>query len=382
MQDWKHEVLIIGNGFDLQNNLNTDYNSFFLFLKEKVEKELDPFLIEKNKNNFFVNFFLTTEDCFENWFDLEKELAKLIETIVCFLSLYPVHNLITVDSTKEFAYFSFRIPQGIREKRIFYNNKFIKWKYLSRVPITQERKSDGNLIAYINTQELKIKLDLLETPQGGLEFKKRILQDLVNDFQEFEKYFIEYLETVINPQINKLQKKKLEDCTDETGVITKVITYNYTDTPLKLFGLKKEDVFFIHGNIKEKIIFGIDKSTMNGEIFENIDEELKPYLQHFYKDAERRLLYQKQGINLNSFIGDSMKFHIYGHSLNTQDYESLRQIILRNSDQELIIYYKEKPNEENKILQQLYGLYKDEKEVHRLMDDKKIKIKNSKEFKM
>ena len=102
----EESLAIIGNGFDLNLGAQTSYESFFECLKDCFNAEsLSNFkssyisddneiainnfynLLDKNKDNYFVNYFLNYQKAIGSWVSFENELTQIIcafdELITC-----------------------------------------------------------------------------------------------------------------------------------------------------------------------------------------------------------------------------------------------------------------------------------------------------------
>ena len=141
----EESLAIIGNGFDLNLYAQTSYDSFCECLKDCFNAESLPSfktsyisddneiaindfynLLNDNKDNYFVNYFLNYQKVIGSWVSFESELTKIIcafdELITCLnssngtvidLSGTPVLNVKILDKHKLLSVIN-----------VFPNNKF------------------------------------------------------------------------------------------------------------------------------------------------------------------------------------------------------------------------------------------------------------------
>ena len=104
------QILILGNGFDIEHKLPTQYKDFLSFVKEYLDlynnenielgieaigdgvkkdfyksivvgekKEIGNLLFESLKNNKWIEYFLKNQTYIkENWIDFESEISKIV----------------------------------------------------------------------------------------------------------------------------------------------------------------------------------------------------------------------------------------------------------------------------------------------------------------
>lgn len=89
-------ILVIGNGFDIAHGLPTSYQEFLRFASEiddvcvrlqKMEQALRKSTVIANEiealvnDNYWINYFMRTSNCGENWIDFETEISKVIQRL-------------------------------------------------------------------------------------------------------------------------------------------------------------------------------------------------------------------------------------------------------------------------------------------------------------
>ncbi|WP_236894922.1 MULTISPECIES: bacteriophage abortive infection AbiH family protein [Clostridium] len=376
------KILVIGNGFDLEHGLPTQYKDFLDFVKtiknifvnkwfDEDEKEyfflisrpnglnnslLKYFLehnflknlqdnihlrelMEKSKDNVWIQYFLENIE-YENkgWIDFESEISHAIQ---CF------------DYMKNYCE---------------YCKKYIKWP--------QEKE-----------QEKCYKEEIV----------KKILVYTGLDIEPFEligenlKEIIDILKTHLDNLIRCLEIY-LEECVRKINIeclaadikdikFDKVLSFNYTNTYERIYGFNtnKIEYHYIHGkadinsaNEENNMVLGIDEYL--GKKAKNKDLEFiafKKYFQRIYKKTEntykkwieeieenykmiftkeeryREALYRQKSetyINkykdyINNLHSNKSEIYIFGHSLDITDKDIIKELIECPNTETTIFYY-------------------------------------------
>lgn len=320
------DILVLGNGFDLEHELPTKYSDFlqfvtlFLKLYQKQEendwnqydsylkdlcdnedrKELKLELYELVHNNIWISYFLEKQkEMGVNWIDFEKEISNLIQALE--FTITYVKNELDKDNNK------IKIPQYICE---------------SMKPLMPAMKD------YIyNTQQL-------------LQHKEILLNDLNKMIRSLEIYLSDYVEkldiAVYNPDIFKLAPDY-------------VLNFNYTSTYRNLYakndGLIEYD--YVHGaaNFHNTIhtcnmVLGIDEYLQEEEKNKNVEFiAFKKYYQRIRKKtgSVHRDWIEEIKTNCNT----KHRITIFGHSLDITDRDILRDLIMNDNVYVTIYYYDE-----------------------------------------
>lgn len=387
-------ILIIGNGFDKANNLSTSYSQFFEYIekiyKKKKQQNSSNFYdqVDNEKNqfdaNYFINFFLKTRIPYENWFDLEEELANILTVVMKFISLM---NKIEYENnnTANSAYFLIsekdlsdikKVDHNFLRLKFLMNWEFFKYKELeAEDPLSYGNKSTTFYKVFING----LKASGLFEPKNLLEFKKEVINKLWKDFSYLESVFNQYLEKMVNPEINKLNHINIHKCINSEKDIGKIISYNYTRTPQHIFGINDNDVFYIHGR-DDDLIFGVDEDIIDDNIRNKVSD-LRACFLNFYKNSIPLYYYEKKHLDLPKFIGKTTHFYIFGHSINKQDLNSLRRIFGSAFDDKFITIFYRNEDDRHKIENNLCNLLGDRNKFVELCYSKHIKLRPSSDFK-
>lgn len=346
-------ILIIGNGFDLAHQLPTKYTDFLDFLgnvrvlKEihseeikrlirKIDKDMKQYLFT-DENNFNINskrseyideiYQLSKDNIWINWLyqrradneilgeywvDFETEISGVIQSIE---QLSPILS----ESSGVFNLI------GIQAKVFTF---FIK-KYYT------EHKSQDATMKYL---------------------KKRLLLDLNKLIRCFEIYLKDFVEN-IDKRLLSLDIYNLK--------IDKVLTFNYTNTYLKLYNNDVE-CDYIHGKadinntmITNNMVLGIDDYLNEDEKFTNTNFiEFKKYYQRLIKGTNCDYKKWIDEINHTNYI-IKHNIYIFGHSLASTDRDVLLDFI-ENEKTIITIYY----NNSNQYSEQICNL------VHLIGPDK------------
>ncbi len=173
---------------------------------------------------------------------------------------------------------------------------------------------------------------------GTMGFQK--VMDKCNEkfIQSLEK-LTDYLEFYLT-YLDKLdfEERKIEKRRSNLDVIeglekAKVLTFNYTDTANRLFGIPEENTHFIHGRID----FTRDKKSINTMVFgiedkEDKTENINPDLISYQKFYQR--IIKETGSDYRKFFEnpkdsgesvDDMNIVVFGHSVDPLDKEIFKK---------------------------------------------------------
>lgn len=279
------ELLIIGNGFDLQAGLETKYENFFKNrYNQKCIEEIELLfsngnddLIELKKIkglNFWDLFFLLTyiycdsNNTTKNWADIEREIRNFL--------VYDINN------------------ENITKRKLLYY-------------IFNDHNSSNEKNVNKKTLELVKKLEQIQTPN-----KLNLDEFLFKELLVFEKNFGEY----VNDQMLKNLKYKnnsnaIIDKLVHSPKETFVLSFNYTEVQKN----KIEHVEYVHGESTKDIIFGIDTNGLK-----SISEEYR------YTKTYRKLLMNVENQKHVSLPKNVFRIVFFGHSLSDADFSYFQSI--------------------------------------------------------
>lgn len=328
----RDELLIVGNGFDMQCGMKTHYHDFM-----KTQNTENP-------DNLWV--FVFAEMFPENWifggpgglkwYDIEGAIQKIVTEWHADIVLYLYYLKILDEYDSPYFEQLFDIPQQdqylFREKYQDYFGAFYAANLTQRnirniAQYLHDSKTDeaDNLIASAHvTYEMSgessledIRVKILE--KGNSEFDEL----LMNELNEFEIMFSKYL-SELKPD-DQEGKKRLHLMSTITNyfqstddIFTSVLCFNYTDPLPRTNWSEHFRVNNVHGKFdQQNIIFGIDLTEKYKE--KPIPNRLVPFTKTFRK------------MKVNSPVGWQLPKHpshirSYGHSLSSADYSYFQSV--------------------------------------------------------
>lgn len=372
-------LLILGNGFDIQCGLRTDYLSFFK--KRYSEKRFDDLKTCINQLEYLR-------------FDSNKTEHDIESPVITVWDYYNRYNkdLFKLISLWDFIF----IRENVLDSNPGWHNiENLIFDYIANNKITYagiiavEKKSDNNSI--LKDDKLSLILYLL-FDKMSLKFSPMLFNEwLLEQLNIIEEAFKEYVkqELAEKKDIYLERTSKLYMCftkiTDYDHKPLSLINFNYT-TP-EIGGKEEKYVTNIHGSVnKGKIIFGIDEKNSENDSW--IDPKDTKYL--FTKTARKIHSYDdEENFVLNKY-GDK-NILIYGHSLNIQDYSYFQSVFdnYNISEGNVIVYvawtnYDKKRkirattvNDVIKLLKYYGNSMKNDKGknlLHRMLLEKRIRI--------
>lgn len=271
-------------------------------------------------------------------------------------------------------------------------NLGLNTKYIDFYPYFIENSSDGNIIKGMLIED-DLKWSDLESKLGEntYQINENNVDKFLDDKYEMDNLLLDYLEkeqrkfVIVNP--SKLKKEMSRSLTQYTNGLTTVekesikktlsaykhqeymyrfISFNYTNTLDSIVSLYSSDeqvisyhpnnngnrtkeilgeVFHIHGTTNEYPIIAVNDETQikNEDLRKN-----SRFTNVFIKPRINNLLGEKKIENAKSIINQSHIICIFGMSLGVTDlmwWEELVTWLKSNSDNKLIIYWKEDKKE-------------------------------------
>lgn len=304
-------ILIIGNGFDVANNLPTRYSNFLRMCEIAMDPRVAfgdatvyyPFLKEEDniefisfcsavlrdrynefatiaKNNLFVYHFLIRRNVIgDKWMNFEEEIELLIESLIA--EMHSATNEIFVDS------------------------------------------SIVSIRNYAATNNL---------------FRNTTYKDLFLLIREEHKKFARLLDIYMDGYINKHEIKRISGY--KKGFYQHALSFNYTSTFSKHYE-PEIDCCYIHGEARmnnsiSRIILGFDDRYKNVSLSEL---ESLPYEKFFQRLDLHTSNEYMMWLSTMSTKGNTID--IYGHSLAQADADILRAFITSPNTQTRIYYYSD-----------------------------------------
>lgn len=354
-------ILLLGNGYDLNYNLPTSYRNFLLTIDFLIKSNLDNIhtvgdvfgnvglhnedefiarsyaayketyaevsldtktlegLVDRAKRNIWFSYFLRSFNREAGWIDVEREIAFVVSRLQSFFDKAEVNFL----------------PSKVFEK---VGSKYIIMEAFNFF-VAEDHYSRNALPTGIR----KIKPEYtVEYPLGSGDHvinKEKIIGELNDALIEFAEILKTYLQCFIDKTVEKLVEQGTIAQLHPLAHTDVVITFNYTNT-YESFGSAAQ-VFHIHGNVKDKIVLGInpdkndEKETINTDFV-----AIKKYFQRTYYGTDTPYLRWLCDL-LNNGGGDSdIHLLVMGHSLDVTDEDIIRGLFGLASEI-TVIYHSE-----------------------------------------
>ena len=331
--------VILGNGFDIECGLPTDYRSFLSFLasiKCIIEKKADTI---DNKTNAIGH--LKLHEVIRKQLVIEDVDTSYWEKVL---------------KTFWFKYFQEAI---IKNGWVDFENeisKIIKW-----IEGSMFRKEDGQLLSeddYLIVDYNSALFDVLEymipnvseIAGGGIlqgkyditfrDLAKHLRDELDVFIGGFEKFLLEYVSLIIPKKKNSIIEliTKISPCEKRF-----VLSFNYTSTFEKMLeeaGIKA-DFCYVHGKAgsdRNNMVLGIDEHLDKDEISNFISfAPFRKYNQRIFKETDSRYVDWFSAFKSQRLIGKQL--YIFGHSLGVSDKDILSSFILSRNMDTYVYYY-------------------------------------------
>lgn len=322
-REWR-QLIILGNGFDLQCGLRSTFRDFFTHRFQKIQKIQDcgPKTWERvlTENDLTIWDFILQSEIDSSWFDVEASIENWV---------------LLQDSSGKEASLPEKAVEGIKE------NPFSYGEVLQPSDFKSEEVLLGNIARYIWISDNKIEKSKYE--------RKNFVELLKKDLKRLEEAFAAYLTEEVNnntdyakksrefyKQIESDGKKREEDY----AVSTSVLSFNYTNSIEQNFDGGEYGAFVnIHGKLGEEIIFGIDGKDC-------MDNPEAVFFTKTFRLMRRGGALTHRLMGTANVDGKNKATHvikIYGHSLGKADYSYFQSIFdsvnLYESNTVLVFYY-------------------------------------------
>lgn len=310
-----NNLLIIGNGFDLEHDLKTHYTDFFDTINNNVSSK-NEIILNNNKylikdNNlllYLIKEYKQNKLQGNNWIDIETELKKIISLI----EEININNFI--DNMSYYSGDEYTTIKKIQSKSSYYFKNCLFPFIIG-----------NNYYKYIN-EHYNISIKILE----------KDLNELTNMLRDY----------LLEQDISNLTKTK--DISDIDYKITHVLSFNYTDTFRKIYSdIDDDKIDFIHGSLnKNNLVLGINETLTEDTANKIVDTVyFKKYFQRIYKKTDYKYVSWLDPTDYKNYA-DFDTVYIHGHSLDESDKEILEKIInsvlKKDTSTVKIFYYDEK----------------------------------------
>lgn len=345
-------TLIIGNGFDLNLGMVTDYRSFFKKLKA------DGFFT-KHTNNPLLQF-INAKGEKEKWYDFEgiiQEYATRSEQAVYLKMIDKLLPLI--DKALDIDEESFKEIKGYKhlcgivpefDRVIEYTTKNNYLDFFADNDIREKCVYIKKALSQYNEEQRDLVKEAMRLLKDELVVFLKSAK--INDEEKSVAFMIFFSIMGIYAAGYKGLTMKLSDYSKKCqGIFPdfKIVSFNYTDTISNLvvylqcikFDSRidletndlKENFYRIHGALGSEVIFGIDSECDIPNAFISLRKS-----NHISINAKQRF---------SDIIENSKRIIIFGHSIYGIDYEYYADFLKKNKDTEVVVlYHNEKGKKE------------------------------------
>lgn len=313
-----NNLLIIGNGFDLEHDLKTHYSDFFDTINNRISSKNEiilnnhKYLIEDNTLLLYLlEEYKQNKLQGNNWIDIETKLKD----IIIFVEEINTHHFLIKEYRPNIDYIKneyFKLNELDDKANILFPDKLKN--HFSPIWI-----DPFNTIFYSNERYIEI--------INNLENNLYILTNMLRDY-------------LLEQNISAIEKTK--DISDIDYKITHVLSFNYTDTFRQLYSdIDNNKIDFIHGSLnKNNLVLGINETLTEDTENKIVDTVyFKKYFQRIYKKTDYKYIDWLDHVNFDTV-------YIHGHSLDESDKEILEKIInsvlKKDTSTVKIFYYDEK----------------------------------------
>lgn len=320
----ENNLLIVGNGFDVEHSLKTHYSDFFDTINNRVSSKNEiilnnnKYLIEDNHLLLYLlEEYKQNKLQGNNWIDIETKLKD----IIIFVEEINTHHFLIKEYRPNIDYIKneyFKLNELDDKANILFPDKLKN--HFSPIWI-----DPFNTIFYSNERYIEI--------INNLENNLYILTNMLRDY-------------LLEQNISAIEKTK--DISDIDYKITHVLSFNYTDTFRQLYSdIDNNKIDFIHGSLnKNNLVLGINETLTEDTENKIVDTVyFKKYFQRIYKKTDYQYVSWLDSTDSQNYA-DFDTVYIHGHSLDESDKKILEKIInsvlKKDTSTVKIFYYDEK----------------------------------------
>lgn len=316
-----HNILVIGNGFDLYHGLKTKYIDFVDYTRYTTKANGTKKIRKIIRNNLFINWFKTVANENQGWIDCEIEIEKIL---MLFRKIIYDKDVFTLQGEKHY---------------ILKDNTSLLYFEYSMLGVFKEFVSiDKEVEGYEFNNNYFTKY------QGII--KSKMLEKLRSELEDLTIVFRFYLQNEVLDKDGDIVSKQILNIKPEY-----VINFNYTNT-YKKYGIRDQNVCFIHGSVdKNNMILGIKDTDERDIDFIHF----KKFFQRIQKKSDlidtSRFEYEKFIMNGEYLEKNEVYIHFFGHSLSDTDGDIIRNVC--TGVDKIFIYYvgnKDNTDYEQKVI--------------------------------
>lgn len=336
-------ILIIGNGFDLEHGLPTRYWDFLSFcnyiLKNKGGDVKDSIFnglhtsiqeyIQKNiinnsddenemiyevkeiiRKNIWIKYFINNEECNnKGWIDFENEISEVI-------------------------------------KSLDYLKKYLKRRNKSSEAIVvDDREMYNKAYEFLESIIPKLRNRIHGYFEDPNDFYGEISKEIIDELGKDLNSLIRCLEIYLEECVEKIDIDNISPDISSISRVDKILSFNYTSTFKRVYKFNNCEIDYIHGSLdiskdvtQNNMVLGIDEYLNEDE--KNIDLDFiqfKKYFQRIYKKTG--CSYKKWIEEMNEYSSYCNNIYIFGHSLDITDKDILKELMLMENTTTTIFYF-------------------------------------------
>lgn len=351
-------VLLLGNGFDINVNLPTKYCDFLHTVEYLINESATRFRFVGEvfssqdlqiKNSFIMACYNKHKEAFDETVLAEDEIDKLVSIAqknIWFTYLLNSFNKDVgwIDFEREIATVIHSFQRFLPGLQTQFYDKSLPTASVDRYIINRfsffyqqtRNASVSNTGQRIPALYAVDKQYIIEYPLGsGIQTVncERIIETLEDELKALAQCLQLYLRCFVEKPVEILVKKAKLTRIDAFKYTNQVITFNYTHTYEKLYSC--DQVFHIHGDTNKTIVLGVnpDKSDEG----ENIDTSFLKFKKYYQRtvnksDSEYLRWLVEQQDNTELIHPEKISLLIMGHSLDVTDRDIIEELFLISND--------------------------------------------------
>lgn len=339
-------VLMLGNGFDINYQLLTKYINFLntvsyistvplsgidtvgsivgasklqsmdekiaeSYEQYKVAYDKTPFekddvekLDELAKNNYFFSYLRKAFNRDAGWIDFEKEIAVIIQAFKNFFAQMELRDELKFDI--------YRCPESMIEQHVIQHFDFF-----------YRETAYGAYVKGVKEEYLH------QYPYNSID-KEKIIDTLESQLLELAEGLRIYLKCFVENVVEEMCKLK---CLKQFPALMNakhIVTFNYTNTYERLYG--NGDAYHIHGNVDDRIILGVNPDE-DDEV-KTLDVSFLRFKKYFQRVVRHS---DTQYLDWLTKKPSSVSLLVMGHSLDVTDRDIITQMF--DIAQEISVMY-------------------------------------------
>ena len=433
------KIVILGNGFDLRHFLPTKYDHLITILKvieninfgNEVETDFDELFgnLFKEKDKWFfekINEYYETKNIYfetvnlksiqerlktnkwfqylksvednkiETWIDFEAEINRVLKIVIDFFEKFDDKKNILHQNKRQFGSF---ILQNNNYNSFFKNN------------LEKDTLINFLLFELMNKRsflEINEKYFLIIEDRIQYLKEKYFFDFIYKSLEEFTGIFNDYIVFIVNKFYRHFKEEKKENFiySNEKLLfdnISKIFSFNYTNTFKELYNIKDEDrkikrtlslliadkkianQRLVHGgaisdwdnNLENlNIVLGVDE--INSSLKRHKLFQFTKYFQKLHKNTDYLFLDDIIKSIETPITKDENEyiFYFWGHSLDISDRDYINDVIkilLSKEENKMIIFYHSIDSKAN-LLINLLALIEDKNIIENLMKREKLQF--------